>query len=350
MSRLLFFLPSLQPGGAESVWVKVANQMSVHHDVHFAFGVTGALEPFLSERVDRHDLRAARALNCLGPLAALLESLHPDWLLATLNYANIVATWSALLTNTNTKVAIRESTSWIRFQDPRNSFLQRFLPAVLPGVYRQADLVLAPSLGIQRQLLGQGVPASLLANPVVDESLYRLSEVPLNHPKPFVLAVGRLVWEKGFDVLLESWALSGVGQSHDLVVLGEGAQRQALERLAFELGVSQCVKMPGFDANPFRYMKNADLFVLSSRYEGMPNVLVQALGCGARVVATECGTGPREVLEDGRWGSLVPVDDPQALADGLKAGLDSPRPQRIDLSAYDARNVARELNRLLENS
>ncbi|QED28709.1 glycosyltransferase [Microvenator marinus] len=348
MSRLLFFLPSLQPGGAEGVWVKIANQMSFNHEVHFAYGITGSLETTLSERVERHDLGAARALSCLTPLVEVLGRVEPDWLLATLNYANVVAVWSTLLSDKPIKVALRESTSWERFDDQRNTCSQRVLPAVLPSVYRQADLVLAPSIGIQKQLVERGVQTSLLANPVIDQDLFRLSQEPSTCRRPFVLAVGRLVWEKGFDALLESWAISGLGATLDLVILGEGPERERLEGLATHLGVRGSVKMPGFDTNPFRYMANAELCVLSSRHEGMPNVLIQALACGARVVATDCKTGPREVLEDGKWGQLVPVDDIEALADGLEVGLNSPKPQGIDLSAYQAKNVAAELERMLE--
>ena len=347
MSRLLFFLPSLEPGGAEGVWVKMANQMSVIHEVHFAFGVSGSLETTLSQRVERHYLGAARALSCLDPLVRVLRRVEPDWLLATLNYANVVAVWSALLSHKPVKVAIRESTSWERFEDPRNSCSQRLLPALLPSVYRQADLVLAPSIGIQKQLVERGVETQLLANPVIDDGLFTLSHEPLLRRRPFVLAVGRLVWEKGFDVLLESWAISGLGATHDLVVLGEGPERARLEELATHLRISDSVKMRGFDSNPFRYMKNAELFVLSSRFEGMPNVLIQALACGARVLATDCDTGPREVLEGGKWGTLVPVDDVEAMAAGLKVGLNSPKPVGIDLSAYQAESVAAELERML---
>lgn len=328
--------------------MKIANQMSFNHEVHFAFGVSGSLETTLSQRVERHDLGASRALSCLDPLVRVLRIVEPDWLLATLNYSNVVAVWSALFSDKPIKVALRESTSWERFEDPRNSCSQRLLPALLPSVYRQADLVLAPSLGIQKQLVERGVETKLLANPVIDAGLLRLSQEPLLRRRPFVLAVGRLVWEKGFDVLLESWAISGLGDTYDLLILGEGPERVKLADLAATLSIADSVVMPGFDTNPFRYMANAELFVLSSRHEGMPNVLIQALACGARVMATDCETGPREVLEDGKWGTLVPVDDVQAMATGLKVGLKTPKPNGIDLSAYKAQSVAAELERMLE--
>lgn len=328
--------------------MKMANQMSVNHEVHFAFGVSGSLETTLSERVERHDLGASRALSCLEPLNRVLRRVEPDWLLATLNYANVVAVWSALLSDRPIKVAIRESTSWERFEDRRNTCSQRLLPALLPSVYRQADLLLAPSIGIQKQLVERGVETQLLANPVIDDGLFRLSHEPLLRRRPFVLAVGRLVWEKGFDVLLESWAISGLGDTYDLLILGEGPERTKLADLVASLSITGSVVMPGFDLNPFRYMANAELFVLSSRYEGMPNVMIQALACGARVLATDCETGPREVLEDGKWGTLVPVDDVQAMATGLKVGLKIPKPNGIDLSAYQAQSVAAGLARMLE--
>jgi glycosyltransferase involved in cell wall biosynthesis len=139
-----------------------------------------------------------------------------------------------------------------------------------------------------------------------------------------VLSAGRLRASKDFRTLLQAFA--GVRETRParLLVLGEGGERDALEREARRLGVADDVAFPGFVANPFAYMARAGVFVLASRYEALGNVLVEALACGCSVVSTNCPVGPAEVLERGRYGRLVPVGDADALARAIAAALDTP--------------------------
>jgi glycosyltransferase involved in cell wall biosynthesis len=167
----------------------------------------------------------------------------------------------------------------------------------------------------------------VIYNPVVSPELYEKADAPVEHPwfqphqPPVVLAAGRLVALKGYDTLLRAFARVRQETPARLVILGEGPERPNLERLASELGVAADVDMPGFDPNPFRYMKRAGVFVLSSRYEGLPNVLIQALACGCPVVSTDCPSGPSEILDGGRYGVLVPVDDVEAMAGAIVRAL-----------------------------
>jgi glycosyltransferase involved in cell wall biosynthesis len=167
----------------------------------------------------------------------------------------------------------------------------------------------------------------VIYNPVVSPELYEKADAPVEHPwfqphqPPVVLAAGRLVALKGYDTLLRAFARVRQETPARLVILGEGPERPNLERLAAELGVAADVDMPGFDPNPFRYMKRAGVFVLSSRYEGLPNVLIQALACGCPVVSTDCPSGPSEILDGGRYGALVPVDDVEAMAGAIVRAL-----------------------------
>ena len=123
-------------------------------------------------------------------------------------------------------------------------------------------------------------------------------------------------------------AFAGVIRSRParLVVLGVGPEREKLLELAKSLNVSQLMDLPGFEVNPFAYMSKSKVFVLSSRYEGFPNVLVQAMACGTPVVSTDCRSGPREILEDGRWGHLVPVGDWRTMSEAILGTLDNPVP------------------------
>ena len=143
--------------------------------------------------------------------------------------------------------------------------------------------------------------------------------------QPTVVAAGRLVRQKGFDVLIRAHALLRQrGLEHQLVILGEGELRGSLETLAADLGVSSSVHLPGHQVNPYPLMQHAAVFALSSRWEGFGGVVVEAMACGTPVVAADCPSGPAEILDGGRYGLLVPPNDPQALTDALGRVLGSP--------------------------
>ncbi len=172
----------------------------------------------------------------------------------------------------------------------------------------------------------------VVPNPVVTPALYeRAREAPTHawfHDggPPTVLAVGRLTEQKDFPTLLRAFARLRARMDARLIVLGEGEERSALERLARELAVEGDLDMPGFVPNPYSYMASAQLFVLSSAWEGSPNALTEALALGRPVVATDCRSGPREILEGGHYGALVPVGDAEALADAMVRTLRAPLP------------------------
>jgi glycosyltransferase involved in cell wall biosynthesis len=139
-----------------------------------------------------------------------------------------------------------------------------------------------------------------------------------------VLAVGKLKARKGHDVLLRAFARLRAGRDARLLILGEGPERGELAALAASLGIAADVDLHGFVPNPMAYMARASVFALPSRREGLPNVLIEALACGAPIVATRCPSGPDEILQGGRYGALVPVDDAAAFARALEATLDAP--------------------------
>jgi glycosyltransferase involved in cell wall biosynthesis len=168
----------------------------------------------------------------------------------------------------------------------------------------------------------------VIYNPIVTDELLAMSRAPVDHPwcaagaPPVILAVGRLTEQKDFPNLIRAYARLRQRRSVRLVILGEGEARGELEDLIARLGLAEDVYLPGFVDNPFAWMRQARLFALSSRWEGLPSVLIQAMACGAQVVSTDCPSGPAEILEDGRWGRLVPVGDPEALAAAMDAALD----------------------------
>jgi glycosyltransferase involved in cell wall biosynthesis len=213
--------------------------------------------------------------------------------------------------------------------------LKRWLKTrALRRLYAQADGVVCVSHGVADDLARLcRLPRSfiqVLRNPVVIPELTALAEEPIAHPwftpaqPPVILGAGGLRRQKNFALLIRAFAQVRSQRPCRLVILGEGRQRARLTALARELAVDDAVSMPGFVANPYAYMARSALFVLSSDWEGSPNVLTEALAVGTPVVSTDCPSGPREILQEGRFGALVPVGNEYALSAAMLKTLAAP--------------------------
>ncbi len=196
----------------------------------------------------------------------------------------------------------------------------------------------------------------VILNPVITPDLFQKSRVKLSHPwflpgqPPVVLGIGRLTAEKNYKLLIEAFRLVRKRLPARLLILGEGILRPELEALIAAYGLEHDVSLPGFVENPYVYLANAALFVLSSDYEGLPTVLIEALAVGRSIISTDCQSGPREILEEGKFGSLVPVGDVDILAERmhfhLQGKFDAPNPESA-LHAYELDTVTRQYLRLL---
>ncbi|PQP41654.1 hypothetical protein C6A88_28130 [Mycolicibacterium austroafricanum] len=171
---------------------------------------------------------------------------------------------------------------------------------------------------------------TIRVNPVVTPALREAAAERPNHPwfedrdVPIVLGVGRLHRQKDFMTLLRAFERVRATRRCRLLIVGEGPMREELEEARLACSFAEDIALPGFSPQPFSYMANCSVFVLSSRYEGQPNVLIEALACGAPVVATDCPSGPRDILAGGRYGRLTPVGDASAMAEAISATLDAP--------------------------
>jgi glycosyltransferase involved in cell wall biosynthesis len=221
--------------------------------------------------------------------------------------------------------------------------------------YGRADAVVAVSKGVADELAALGeVPREkvhVIHNPIDSGRIIRQAEAQPEHPwfqpgqPPVLLAAGRLHPQKDYPTLLRAFASLRKARKLRLAILGEGRERPRLEQLIGDLGIGEDVRLLGFQQNPFAFMARAAVFVLSSAWEGLGNVLIEALACGCPVVSTDCPHGPSEILEKGRYGALVPVGDPQELAHAIVAALERPADARAGVErarAFDIQNIAEQ--------
>lgn len=342
--RLTIFLPSLNGGGAERVMVTLANAIARRGyavDLVLA-AATGPYMKDVSPAVRVVDLKAGRVIKALLPLARYLRNEQPTAMIAAMTHANIVALLAHLLVRPTSRLVVFEHTTISMAHQREQGLPARLIYTLTPLLYPRAHGIGTVSQAASADLAGfAGLPperVQTIYNPFDLQRIEKLAKEPIDHPWfapcqiPVLLAVGRLNEAKDFPVLIRAFAQMRKQRSARLLILGEGELRSQLEALATECGLTaDDVQMPGFVANPFAYMARSAVFVLSSRWEGLPSALIEAMACGAPVISTGCPCGPHEILEGGRWGRLVPVGDTEALADALAATLDTPRNQLPDV-------------------
>jgi len=326
-----FYLRALDAGGVQLSMLHLSRMLQ-RQGLRIRFIIQqagGELENRVPAGVETINLEARSTSAAVVPLARLLRRDPADILVSGLIHGNIAALMAAWLAGARTRVVVTEHAPPLSLiESHRAAFRYRLLPSLMRLLYPRAAAVVAVSEGVKRELetmLGERKAIRVIHNPVVPEHVDQLASAPEVLPaamSPYLLAVGRLSVEKRFDLLLDAYARLASRVPHRLVILGEGEQRQALEAKIAALGLGDRVVMPGFVHNPYPFYAGASAVVVTSEFEGFCNVLAEALACGTPVVSTDCPFGPREILEDGRYGRLVAMNNAQALADGILATLE----------------------------
>jgi glycosyltransferase involved in cell wall biosynthesis len=333
---IAFFLPSVRGGGAQRVIVNLVQgitERGLPVDVVLA-AADGVFLDQLPPSVRVVDLRAGRLLRSLGPLTGYLRREQPKALVSSMSHANVVALWAAKLARRSTPVMVTVHNTMSESTRRGGLLAGRFEPHLLRVFYPWASCVVAVSRGAADDLAGTtGLPrerVEVVYNPVITPALLALAREAPDHAwfapgqPPVILGVGRLTRQKDFPSLIRAFAEVRRRRPARLIILGEGEDRPALEALIADLAVTEDVAIPGFRDNAMAYMAHSAAFVLSSAWEGLPTVLIEALAAGTRVVSTDCPSGPREILREGRLGALVPVGDSAALARAILDTLDRP--------------------------
>ncbi len=336
--RIALYVPSLRGGGAERSMLKLASAIA-SRDLQVDMVLPQAEGPYLGEvpeSVRVVDLRAGRVLRSLPPLVRYLRQERPRGLISAMTHANIVALWARDLARVPTAVVVSERGVPGSGGQRSNSAGAKLFRGLARLFYPRAEAVVAVSSGVADAVAvttGFGRERiDVIYNPIVTDDLFQQSQEAADHPwfrpgePPVVLTAGRLVGIKDHSMLIRAFAAMADRRPARLVILGEGEKRRELEALVYEHGLTDRVALPGFAANPYPLMRACGVFVLSSISEGLPGVLIEALACGCPVVSTDCPGGAREILEDGRWGRLVPVGNAAAMADAISDVLDDPPP------------------------
>jgi glycosyltransferase involved in cell wall biosynthesis len=356
--RILLLLPDLAGGGAE----RTSLNLQRHLDASRYEVILGLMEPkgeylalvdsgawiapagiFARMASGRPKDSVSRGLLQVPLLAALLNRHRPDVVMSSMADVSIplAAAWNLL-------PSLRRKVRWIAREGNYTSAVvaeafsspsqRRLMRRMIATAYRTADVVLTPCRGVAEGLAEDfDVPRGKLAvigNPLDLEAVARgAREAPaIALPEKFLVAVGRLKPQKGFDLLIRAFAALG-RDDLSLVILGEGPERAGLQALAGELGVAERVVMPGFLVNPWPVVARAEVFCLSSRWEGFGHVVIEAMACGTPVVVTDCPHGPGEIVTHGLDGITVRNDNWQALSDGIHAALEIPDTTRARAEA-----------------
>jgi glycosyltransferase involved in cell wall biosynthesis len=280
-------------------------------------------------------------LASLPALVRYLRRHRPRALLSATPYENLEALRARRRASVPTRLVISEHNNLARNLLQSKDWSRRYLVPLMARGYPQAEGIVAVSNGVAEQIASTvGLPRSRITtiyNPVVTPGLLAQSEERVDDPwfapgsPPVVMGAGRLVRQKDYPTLLRAFARARQDRPLRLIIAGgadtpkrTAEQQAALMDVARGLGVAEDVRLTGHLKNPVALMARAAVFVLSSAWEGLGNVVVEALACGTPVVSTDCPSGPAEILEQGRHGRLVPVGDSERMAAAILATLDDP--------------------------
>lgn len=350
MVKLAIFVPSLNGGGAERSMVTLANAIALRGfsvDLVLAYAEGPYLKD-ISPSVRVVDLKARRVILALWPLVCYLRKERPIAMLSALGHSNVVALLARKLAHISTRMVVSERGFISGEYNLVRGISAHIIFYLIPFLYRSADGICAVSKEASKDLANFiGIPfqrVQTIYNPFDLERIKILSAEQVNHSwlepgqPPLVVAIGRLNEAKDFSVLIRAFAHMRQQYAARLIILGEGELRSELESLLEHLNLGpDVVQLPGFVSNPYVWLARCNLFVLSSRREGLPGALIEAMACGAPVVSTNCRSGPDEILDSGRWGRIVPVGDVEGLASAMALTIIMPAAERpnVRLRAAD---------------
>jgi len=339
--HIAFLTDKLSIGGVGRVLVNFANELSFRgFRVDLVVGKgTGPYSELLSTQVKIFEIGTTNRLGALPKLAAYLLLNRPAVLATDRLRLNFLALDATRLTMSKAKVVMTAhvplSMRLARISPSKRKKMAKRIKAYIP---RNHSLI-GVSKGVARDMVNSlGFPPEkthVIYNPIITPKMLQMAGDPVDHPwfkektLPILLSAGRFYDQKDFPMLINAFEKVWKRQKCRLVILGEGKEKENIVKLVRQKGLSQFVFMPGFVINPYKFMAKANIFVLSSKWEGFGNVLAEAMALGTPVVSTDCQYGPNEILENGKYGPLVPVGDTEAMAKAIEEVLSAPLPKQL---------------------
>ncbi|MGE7636516.1 glycosyltransferase [Peribacillus frigoritolerans] len=331
--NVTMFIPSMTGGGAERI---VANLLN-NFDPNFYNLSLVVLKSGTSYQLPRYVkvdvLRSNNLKSVLPELINYFKNNKIDLLISHMSLTNIVA----LLAMRTSKrkfpiIAVEHSTASIKYKS--EGAIRRFIPMLMKFTYRWAERIVCVSKASSQDLTSilkfENNKILTIYNPVVSDEIIKKKNEDVHHKwldntnLKVIIGIGRFEKVKNFPLLIDSFnKVYETNNKTRLLILGEGKERQVLEEKIADLHLEEVIDMPGFVSNPYAYLGKASLFVLSSNFEGLPTVIIESLACGTPIVSTDCPSGPREILNNGEYGKIVPVNNVEALAQAILEQLNT---------------------------
>lgn len=339
MSRsLVLYIPNLSGGGAERMQINLSKEL-IKKGYSITFLVNqndGDLHHLLPVGTRVVSLNARKLYTAIFPLYLFLRKEKPDVILCALYHCSLAAMIVKALFRTKTRVVISVRNTISVYSSSYKRLTTRAIPFLFKIFANYADHVVTVSKGVRDDWVkitgADKDKINVIYNPVVTEDFAdRVNEkVDMSWKKggdiPLIIGVGRLAPQKDFSTLIAAFAKVLKKRTAQLAILGKGPLQEELQAQIDALGIAEHVKLVGFVPNPLPYVKQSSLFVFSSIFEGLGNVLIEALACGTPSLSTDCPSGPSEILDGGKYGRLVPLRDPDAMAEAILKTLESPLP------------------------
>lgn len=325
MKKIMFFLYTLAGGGAERTVVNIINNLDRElFDPLLVLGSNKCMEYFecLNKDIRVIFLDKSKLRYCLFSLRKCIITENPSLIFTTLNGNNLLMGFAKLLSLQNVPLVVREANH--RSMTGKVKWINKIMTYVVYNFV--AEKVVTLSVGVKNDLQCNFYinknKIVVIYNPIENNKIIELSndsicETVLNDNKKTIIAIGRLVEQKNYNMLIK--AIAEIKDRNDIqvIILGKGPLKEKMEKLCVELGVENNIKFLGFKNNPYKYLSKSDVFVLTSNWEGFGHVIVEAMACGTPVIATNCKSGPDEILLDNKYGILVGVEDYMSLADEI---------------------------------
>lgn len=331
--RICLSPETLNLGGIGRVMLNLSEQF-LAQGIAVDFFLSKAVGPYLEQLSNEVRVFTGNGTvkSSLLPFIRYLRQEKPTAVIASHPHVNVMNIVAAKLARVPTRIIITIHVVTSTHNEAYKSLYTSIIELLTKRIYPWADNIVAVSEAVANDLAPyMGIPRErieVIYNPVVTQKLFMKAQESPKHPwfeetdVPIILCLGRLTKQKDFPTLVRAFAQLRQSREARLVLLGEGEDRAALERLVRELKIEESVDLPGYVANPFAYIARAAVVVLSSAWEGLPTVLIEALALGTPVVSTDCPGGSKEILEGGKYGPLVPIGDVEGLARAILASLE----------------------------